>query len=253
MTYQRLTLQSPRPIVLHLVRADLRTPGIEILFTPVSAATYRPLKAATVSTFLRQSGAQVAINANFFFPFRASSPISYRPHENDPVQVAGITAYQGLLYQPHPFAPPADPAATLFVSKDGHPTFARPETIYNAISGDCFLVKKSQNIATPDPVEPLNARTAIGLDQSEQTLSLAVLDGKQPGYSEGATLPEFADLLLHAGIHTAIDLDGGGSSALVRQSPDHQPQLISSPTNFRMPWWERPVANHIGIKVSPTQ
>ncbi|HVT81296.1 MAG TPA: hypothetical protein VHM90_11630, partial [Phycisphaerae bacterium] len=58
IVYERIVLQSPRPVVLHLVRIDLLTPGVEIVLTPVSAATRRPLKAATVSRFARESGAQ---------------------------------------------------------------------------------------------------------------------------------------------------------------------------------------------------
>ena len=254
ISYERVVVQSPRVLVVHIVRVDLRAPGIELVFTPVPAATDRPLKAASVSTFLRESKSQVAINGNFFYPFSADSPLSYYPHEGDPVQVAGIAAYQGLVYQPSPFAAPSDPAATFYVSKDGRPSFSPPEDApYNAISGSAFLLRDGEITNATRSIEPpLYPRAALGLDESGSTLILAVLDGKQPGYSLGATLPEFAELLVRAGAFTAINLDGGGSSTLVRQSagPDAAPVLISSPSNFRIPCWERPVANHLGIKAA---
>jgi hypothetical protein len=247
IVYERIVLQSPRPLVLHLVRVDLHS-GIEFLVTPITVSLDRPLKARTTSTFVRESGAEVAINASFFYPFRADSPFSYYPHESDPVQVAGIAAYQGLIYQPQPFDPPSDPAAILYISKDHRVSFTRPESIYHAVAGNGFLLQEGKSTVGSNPIDTLYPRTAAGLDQSESTLYLAVIDGKQPGYSEGVLLTEFADILQSRGIHTAINLDGGGSSTLVRQPPGGKPELISCPSNFRMPWWERPVANHLGIK-----
>ena len=254
ISYERVVVQSPRILVVHIVRVDIRAPGIELVFTPVPTATDLPLKAASVSTFLRESKSQVAINANFFYPFSAASPLSYYPHEGDPVQVAGIAAYQGLVYQPYPFEAPSDPAATLYVSEDGRPSFSPPaDAPYNAISGSAFLLRDGKIVTATKTIEPpLYPRAAVGLDESGSTLILAVLDGKQPSYSLGATLPEFAELLVRAGAFTAINLDGGGSSTLVRQAGGANAAriLVSSPSNFRMPWWERPVANHLGIKAT---
>lgn len=247
ITYERIVLQSPRPLVLHLARVDLKS-GIEFLVTPITISLDRPLNARTTSTFARESGAEVAINASFFYPFRADSPFDYYPHESDPVQVAGIAAYQGLIYQPQPFDPPSHPAAILYISKDHRASFTRPESIYHAIAGNGFLLQQAKSAVGSNPADTLYPRTAVGLDQSESTLYLAVIDGKQPGYSEGVLLTEFADILQSRGICTAINLDGGGSSTMVHQPPGGSPKLISSPSNFRMPWWERPVANHLGIK-----
>lgn len=56
-------------------------------------------------------------------------------------------------------------------------------------------------------------RSAIGY-KDEHTLVIMVVDGRQPA-SAGVTLTELADLMLSAGAVEAVNLDGGGSSALV--------------------------------------
>ena len=60
-----------------------------------------------------------------------------------------------------------------------------------------------------------NPRTAVGIARSGRRLILAVVDGRQKGYSDGMTLRETAELMRALGARDAINLDGGGSSTLV--------------------------------------
>jgi exopolysaccharide biosynthesis protein len=39
-----------------------------------------------------------------------------------------------------------------------------------------------------------------------------IVDGRQPNYSEGVTLPELAQIAIDYGAYTALNLHGGGSS-----------------------------------------
>lgn len=57
-------------------------------------------------------------------------------------------------------------------------------------------------------------RTGIGFLPDGRMLLLAV-DGRQPGYSVGMTLREFAEAFVALGAVGAINLDGGGSTAMV--------------------------------------
>ena len=41
-----------------------------------------------------------------------------------------------------------------------------------------------------------------------------VADGKQPGYAEGMTYREVAELLVEHGVDQAVEFDGGGSAAM---------------------------------------
>ena len=69
-----------------------------------------------------------------------------------------------------------------------------------------------------------NPRTAVGYSQDEKTLFIVTVDGRQPGYSVGMSLPELAELMAHKLVnlsrarrnaHQALNLDGGGSTTMV--------------------------------------
>jgi len=56
-------------------------------------------------------------------------------------------------------------------------------------------------------------RTAVGV-VSANHLVFVVVDGREPGYSRGASLEELAEILIGLGAQTAYNLDGGGSSEM---------------------------------------
>lgn len=56
-------------------------------------------------------------------------------------------------------------------------------------------------------------RTIAGIDRSGRLL-LVTVDGRQPGVSEGLTLAEEADLMKSLDAEDAMNLDGGGSTAI---------------------------------------
>lgn len=93
-------------------------------------------------------------------------------------------------------------------------------------------------------VDERHPRTAIGYTQDQETLFLITVDGRQPGYSEGMTLPELADFMcckmaeytnIGANAYQALNLDGGGSTTMVVRQ-----QVVNRPSDET---GERPVAN----------
>jgi hypothetical protein len=76
-------------------------------------------------------------------------------------------------------------------------------------------------------------RSAVAI-RPDGTILLVTVDGRQPGYSDGMTLAELTDLLLELGAADALNLDGGGSTALVLRGV-----LVNRPSDPV----ERPVAN----------
>ncbi len=58
-------------------------------------------------------------------------------------------------------------------------------------------------------------RTAIGYSQDRKKVYLIVIDGRQNNYSVGATTGQIGSIMKALGAHTAVNLDGGGSSAMV--------------------------------------
>ncbi len=64
--------------------------------------------------------------------------------------------------------------------------------------------------------------------------------------TRGVTLAELGDLLKGFGAHDALNLDGGGSTALVIEGPDGSPELLNRPCGLPV-GVERRVANHLGV------
>ena len=62
----------------------------------------------------------------------------------------------------------------------------------------------------------LAPRTAFGISADGRYLYALIVDGRQKGYSHGADMLDLALLLKAAGASDAINMDGGGSSTLVR-------------------------------------
>ena len=112
------------------------------------------------------------------------------------------------------------------------------------------LVKKGGDRGENDTDFP-QPRTAVGLDKRNSKLIIVVIDGRQPGYSEGATLEELAQLMINLGAYTAMNLDGGGSSTMVMEDENQNPKVLNSPINNQIPGRERVVGNHLGIFARP--
>jgi exopolysaccharide biosynthesis protein len=68
-------------------------------------------------------------------------------------------------------------------------------------------------------------RTAIGVIDDNHYV-FVVVDGRDPGYSKGATLTELADIMTGLGAMTAYNLDGGGSSTMYFDG-----SVINQPSN----------------------
>lgn len=63
------------------------------------------------------------------------------------------------------------------------------------------------------PIQGTNPRTGVGIIEANHFV-FVVVDGRNPGYSRGVTLEEFAEIFQELGCITAYNLDGGGSSTL---------------------------------------
>ncbi len=77
-------------------------------------------------------------------------------------------------------------------------------------------------------------RTAIALDKSGTKAFMVTVDGRLAGQSKGMTLLEFSQYLVKLGVDKAINLDGGGSTAmLVRKHGNEYASLINTPSDGR--------------------
>ena len=241
ITYLRDTRQTPRAMVVHVVKVNLRAAGLRFLVTPGDPEQERSLRARTTSQFLEDFGVQLAVNGDGAAPAHYNNPLDYYPHAGDPVEPLGLAASEGRVYSENP-----DNAPVLYISRRNRARFNSPlGGVYNAISGFNMLLKDGKPLPGLDA--QVHPRTVLALDEAGRNLIIVVVDGRQPGYSEGATLAEMADIVIAHGGYDAMNMDGGGSSALVMQGEDGGPLVLNSPIHRNIPGEERPVGNHLGI------
>lgn len=119
-----------------------------------------------------------------------------------------------------------------------------PWNVIEAIGGGPVLVHKGAvNVSASaegfwaDGIDQPHPRTAIGYT-SDERLILMVVDGRQEG-SPGVNLLQLATMMATVGCVEAINLDGGGSSAMVVNGV-----LVNSPEGTNQ---ARPILSAIGI------
>ncbi|MEW5941069.1 MAG: phosphodiester glycosidase family protein, partial [Chloroflexota bacterium] len=241
VTYYRKEISSPRKTIVHILDVSLRAAMFEFLVTPADSNGI--LCSRTTSQFLSEFGMNFAVNGDAYSYLGA--PKARPLHANsggDFVRPNGFAASRGRIYSRRR-------GPTFFIDKRNKAEFIIPmRKIYNAVSGDRILTLKGKlNQELPD--DPANPRTSIGLNSDGNTLNLVVVDGRQPGVSEGLSLRELANLMAELGCWSSINMDGGGSSAMVIKGFDGNPRVINTPMDQNTPGKERAVANHLGIKI----
>ncbi len=114
--------------------------------------------------------------------------------------------------------------AMFAVKKDGSYFFGYPTadkinlgTVDQAVSGAYMLIDNYElvdmGLTSHDPgfAHTRHPRTAIGA-REDGTLFFLVVDGRQAGFSLGATLPDLALIFRELDCQYAVNIDGGGSS-----------------------------------------
>lgn len=251
ITYQRQIHNDPRPQVIHIVTIDLTTPGLEVVVSPGSAGKEdRETTALTTSEFLKRNNLQLAVNANFFYPFEEKTPWNFYPHAGDSVNLLGIAMANGETYSPPEAAWPAlcfDANNRAQIVADG----TCPGGTQQAIAGLQQLVSVGQPLPS-DPEDKAYGRVVAAVNQAGDRLWLIVVDGKQPYYSEGATLAQLTQTALDLGADAALNLDGGGSTTLVMETLNGS-RLLNAAIHTKLPGRERPVANQLGFRADPLE
>ena len=127
----------------------------------------------------------------------------------------------------------------------------RPFQPREVVGGFPLLLRDSSVAGSVDSAgaisfRALNPRTAIGYAADGRRLLIVVIDGRQPGYSMGMTLRQTADFLRALGASEALNLDGGGSSAMVARNTvaGAKPRVMNHPSDSV---GERPVANALAL------
>ena len=247
--YTRAIASEPYPLIIHQVTIDLISEQIEIVTTPGNPTPDGlEIDARKTSTFVRQFDLQLAINGSFFHPFVVKHPGNYYPREGERVKVLGQAISNGEEYSAVDNGWNVLCFATDKTARIPGGSVC-PENTEHAIPGGAILFRngKPTNLGKGSFYARRYPRTAVGVNASGTKLILLLVDGRQPFYSEGASLPELQALFANKNVETALNLDGGGSTTLVIADPDIR--VLNAPFHTRIPARERPVANHLGFRI----
>ncbi len=121
------------------------------------------------------------------------------------------------------------------------------EDALHVISGAGLLRRRGQTITNWRETESLletfiytrHPRTMIGVDRRGQ-IWLVAIDGRQPDYSIGMTLPDLVRLSYRLELRDALNLDGGGSTTMVVRG-----KIVNRPSD---PAGPRPVSDAIVVR-----
>jgi exopolysaccharide biosynthesis protein len=212
---------------VHVTRVDLTNDDIQVISTRESE------KGLKVSDFAKREHALAAINGDYFDERFNPIGMTVGPcGEWDSVKKIRREGYVAIGENKARIARQSD------VKLDDDPEPWMQATV----SGWPALVVSCKPV-TPLPGSPsftlaTHPRTAVGLSKDRKTLYLVVADGRRTGIP-GFTLPQLAAFMsekLHA--CAAINLDGGGSSAMWVSN-----RIVNRPADGV----ERPVGDHLAV------
>ena len=260
VSHKSLAAPGSEPMAIHALRIDLRARGVSLVVTPGDPGAGHEYRAATPSAALTSQGWQAAVNGGYFLPFSGGSRggDDYVPQPGQGTDVSGAAIHDGRVVSPVETDLDQRVNAILCIwdrakvrIRDGQ---VCGPSVREAMAAGPRLLADGQVLSYEafdrDYGQARHPRTAVGLDARRRILWLVTVDGRQPGYSLGASLDELTAIFTGLGASDAINLDGGGSTTMVVATPAG-PKALNRSIHTGVPGRERPSANHLGVRALP--
>jgi len=236
------------PWALHLLRVDLTRCdlGLEVIRAPRQAELAGGRSPVTELPGIPSPRVVAAVNGDFFTP--EGLPVGTEVVGGDVRRVRDRPALAWRPgYDPWMGVPTLEGDSVLVVGwriprqgSDGTSQVVGGFPVLLARGGRVGDLLVTEN---PSFAAARHPRTAVGFDPARGILWLVGVDGRQPGYSDGMTLPELAGLFEALGVTEAVNLDGGGSTVMVLKGIP-----VSRPSDAE---GERPVVNALAVVRDP--
>lgn len=233
INYVHMERSVPRPMQIHVLKMDLTSQDIawEVVIAkdpdgdgPAEAELTSPFQLAKQNT-----NVLAVVNTN---PWSALPEADGKQPEKPvwfpgrPVDISGLAASHGVMRS----KPSSNYVSIWRDSRGQHDMGLLKETadsVQEGFGGFGQIVSKGKRIENQD--SSLHPRTGVAFDKERQHMWFVVVDGRQPGYSEGMTTVELGDLFLDLGCWDAANLDGGGSSIMaIKQDQQGQREVLTT-------------------------
>lgn len=239
------TYSQPRPLRVWVATLDLTCPNVELVLTgPAQVEPPHHVRTETTYEFAKREGTLLAVNACIFGPNEGRSGM--------PATIEGLLLSRGRLVAP----PKPGMPMLLFDARNqphrlpGDATAEQIARFHHGLAGFQYVLEDGVNRFDQQPATPLHPRTALGLAPDRKTLFVLVVDGRQPGFSEGVSERELAELGRSIGCGDVLNLDGGGSTTLVTfDSARREQRVANQPVGLKLPGTLRPVGGSLGVRV----
>jgi hypothetical protein len=240
LDYARAWFAQPRPLKCHALRLDLQDPLVKVMVPRGPGDEEGHTHALLPSTWLRRHDLTAAINATPFSPERV--------WPGQLTQLQGLAVSRGEMWSP----PRHNLDALLINSQQQARLVLGSEDVRNVVEGvGGFLVVLTGGRNRGED-SPKDAASLVGISADGRWMYWLVVDGGQPGYSEGVTPKEAAELLRQLGANDGLRLDGGSSTALVAARGWSGAAVLNRPRSPFYAGIPRPVGNVLGVRsVSP--
>ena len=262
MKYLHLTLDEPRRMENYLVRIDLRTPGLRVTSTGRASNWGAVMTDYTNEVYVidtlrvrtrdfmeehRAHGTNMvlALNTSPWGPWRP--PFTHKHGRFASLVVSGGQVISharrrlGML--------------VILTNNVAMITNKLPNSLIPSVAiahpghGFGIIMQGGKSLVTPrrqNQKPSLAPRTAFGLSADGRWLYGDVVDGRQPGYSEGADGDDLVRILKAAGAVDAINMDGGGSSTFAWWNDVTKSVFIPNRHDAAYRYY-RPVAMNLGF------
>jgi exopolysaccharide biosynthesis protein len=231
-----------------------------LVVTPGDSSDGHEYRALRTSEVLLAQDWQAAVNGGYFLPFAGGSPEGddYIPQPGQGTDVSGAAIHEGQVVSPIETDLDRRVNAILCIWREAEVVIRDGQEcgpgVREAMAAGPRLLRDGQRLSYEAFDAAYGAarhpRTAVGLDARRRLAWLVTVDGRQPGFSEGASLDELTDILVSLGASDAINLDGGGSTTMVMETASG-PVVLNRPIHTAVPGRERPSANHLGVRARP--
>lgn len=232
-----------KPFRAFYLEADLKDPGLDFTVLTGNGKRYTPAQYDSI-----EQGNTLAVINTTFFSFKDNSNLNIVIHNGKVLAINpklrrpttrgafGINRRRqadiawvynvGKKNKPYAYDVPVTPDIngkdTLYREPDKHyPRGARRWKMKEAVGGGPVLVQNGRPFVTSAEEKMLNnhdfhPRSAIGYTAGGKLILMAI-EGRNKGVAEGATFPQMAKIFTDLQCVEALNLDGGGSSALYVQ------------------------------------
>ena len=253
-------------MVAYVARVDLKEPGISFTGTERDPLWGKPMPDYTNETWLVNTKRETT--ADFMMRKRsegknveiAVNTSGWRPWGGAGCYSTYAALYRYAASEGMEVSHGKDPERGVFfiVRKDGqvlirpHVPVSMTNDVTIAVYGNRRILRRGVRTADADPAKAVDVhpRTAFGLSRDRKMFVILAVDGRQPGYSEGATCADLADLLLREGCWDAINMDGGGSTSLVIYDRKHNRPIM---LNHHANGYVRKTALNLGLIFTPKE